>query len=78
MIDLAVAGHGIVRKVDIQVAESVRRGMLVPLLTEVHVDDPVPIWALTPPDRNRVPRVSAFLDFLIERGSRSALTSQGR
>jgi DNA-binding transcriptional LysR family regulator len=33
----------------------------------VHVDEPSPIWAVTPSGRNRVPRVRAFLDFLVER-----------
>lgn len=71
-LDLAVAGHGIVRMVDIHLADSVHRGLLVPLLIEENVDEPVPIWALTPPGRNRVPRVRVFLDFLVERLQRYA------
>jgi len=67
MLDLAVAGHGIVRMVDIHLADSVGRGLLVPLLTKENADEPIPIWALTPAGRNRVPRVRMFLDFLVER-----------
>lgn len=67
MVDLAIAGHGIIRMVDVHVARAVANGLLIPLLTKQHVVDPTPIWALTPPGRNRVPRVRAFLDFLIDR-----------
>ena len=74
MIELAAAGHGIVRMVDIQVAELLQRGQLVPLLSDVHVDDPVPIWALMPPGRNRVPRVRALLEFLVDRFGRPPST----
>ena len=67
MLDLAVAGHGIVRMIDIHLADSVRRGLLVPLLAKENADDPIPIWALTPAGRNRALRVRVFLDFLVER-----------
>lgn len=66
-LDLAVAGHGIVRMVDIHLADPVRRGLLVPLLSRENADEPIPIWALMPAGRNRVPRVRVFLDFLVER-----------
>lgn len=67
LLDLALAGQGIIRMLDIGVARAVQRGDLVPLLTDAHADDPVPIWALMPPSRNRLPRVRAFVDFLAER-----------
>lgn len=67
MLDLAIAGHGILRLIDVSVADPIGRGLLVPLFLNSHVDEPLPIWALTPPGRNRVPRVRAFLDFLIAR-----------
>lgn len=67
LIDLAIADQGIIRLMDIQVAPSVRDGLLVPVFAQEHIDDPIPFWVLTLPGRNRVPRVRAFLDFLAER-----------
>jgi len=66
LLDLALAGQGIVRLAEIIVAAPVREGLLVPLLTRESANEPVPVWALTPPGRNRVPRVRALLDFLVE------------
>jgi DNA-binding transcriptional LysR family regulator len=67
MVDLAIAGHGIIRMIDIRLMEAIRDQLLVPLFTEVHTSEAVPLWAVTPPERNRLPRVRAFLDFLVER-----------
>ena len=66
LLELALAGHGIIRSLEMLAAGHVRSGRLVSLLAEVHVDEPTPVWAVTPPGRNRVPRVRAFLDFLVE------------
>lgn len=71
LMDLALAGHGIIRTLEITAAHHVREGRLVSLLADVHVDEPTPIWAVTPPRRNRVPRVRAFVDFLVERLGRA-------
>jgi DNA-binding transcriptional LysR family regulator len=67
LLELALAGHGVIRTLEMLAAGHVRSGRLVPLLADVHVDEPTPIWAVTPPGRNRVPRVRAFLDYLVER-----------
>lgn len=67
LLELALDGHGIIRALDLLAARYVREGRLVPLLLDVHVDEPTTMWAVTPPGRNRVPRVRAFVDFLIER-----------
>ena len=66
ILDLAVAGEGIIRMTDTQVGQSVQSGLQVPLLEDVHVDEPVIFWALSAPGRNRVPRIRAMLDFLAE------------
>lgn len=66
LLDLALAGHGIVRLLEPMVDQHIRSGKLKALLTESHFSEPVPIWAITPSARNRIPRVRAFLDFLIE------------
>jgi len=69
--ELALDGHGIIRTLDILAARHIRAGRLVPLLTDVHVAEPTPLWAVTPSGRNRVPRVRAFLDYLVERLGRA-------
>lgn len=65
LIDAAIAGLGVVQTFDFMIAGPVRRGELVEVLRSQSVPGP-PIHALTLPGRNRVPRVRAFLDFLIE------------
>ncbi|SRR6266851_474251 len=64
---LALEGTGIVRLADIIVGEPIRRGLLVPLLTDVHHADPTPLSALYLAGRHRLPKVRVFLDFLFER-----------
>lgn len=66
LLELALRGHGIIRSLEILAARHIRHGRLVQLLADVHVAEPTPIWAVTPPGRNRVPRVRAFLDYLVE------------
>jgi DNA-binding transcriptional LysR family regulator len=68
---LAVAGGGIARLADLIVAEAVRRGELVPVLADTHVVEPVPLSAVYPHGRHRMPKVRAFLDFLVARFARA-------
>jgi DNA-binding transcriptional LysR family regulator len=67
MLDMAIAGAGIASLGNVSAATALRRGHLVPLLSECYLAPPTPIWALTPPGRNQVPRIRMFLDFLYER-----------
>jgi DNA-binding transcriptional LysR family regulator len=64
---LALKGAGIVRLSDMMVGEPVRRGLLVPLLTETHYSEPLPVSALYLAGRHRLPKIRVFLDFLVER-----------
>lgn len=64
---LTLEGAGIVRLGDLIVGESIRRGLLVPLLTDIHHAEPLPISALYLAGRHRLPKVRVFLDFLVER-----------
>lgn len=64
---MALGGGGIVRLADMIVGDSINRGALVPLLTDIHHADPVPLAALYLPGRYRLPKVRVFLDFLTER-----------
>lgn len=67
MVQLAIAGVGIVRLGDLIVAEPIRRGELVPLLADVHVAESVPMWAVFAPGTQRTPRIRVLIDFLVER-----------
>ncbi len=67
LLDMALAGAGIVRLGDAIVGDPIRRGALVPLLTDHHVDEAFVLWAVMPPGRNRALRVRVFVDFLIEK-----------
>jgi DNA-binding transcriptional LysR family regulator len=67
LLRLAINGAGIIRFGDIIVAEAIRDGRLVPLLTNLQQPDSFPLWVTFPPGRQRTPRVKMFLDFLMER-----------
>jgi DNA-binding transcriptional LysR family regulator len=66
-LQLALDGVGIVRLADVIVGNAIRRGQLVPLLTDVHKREQVPLCAVYAPGRHRLPKVRVFLDFLVER-----------
>jgi DNA-binding transcriptional LysR family regulator len=67
VLALALAGIGIVRMLDMAMADAIRRGDLVPLFLEEHEANPVPISAVYPTGRYAVPRLRVFVDFLVER-----------
>jgi DNA-binding transcriptional LysR family regulator len=69
--ELAVAGLGIVRIVDMYVGDEIRRGALAPILTDTHHVDAVPLHAVYPQGRHRSPKVAAMLEFLLENFSRA-------
>lgn len=64
LLDLALAGIGILRLGDFLGESALAQGQLVPLLADCHDDDPQPITALLLPDRQSIPRVRALVDFL--------------
>jgi DNA-binding transcriptional LysR family regulator len=63
---LAVAHGGIARLADLIVADAVREGKLTSVLQDSAVAEPVPLSAVYPLGRHRMPKVRAFLDFLVE------------
>jgi DNA-binding transcriptional LysR family regulator len=65
VLQLAVAGVGITRLTDVIVGDAIRRGELVPILTEWHHAEPVPLFATYPSGRNLSPKVRAMVDFLV-------------
>lgn len=64
LLDLALAGAGIVRLGDFLGERALADGRLVPLLEDCHEAEPTPISALILPGRQNIPRVRAFVDFL--------------
>jgi DNA-binding transcriptional LysR family regulator len=81
-LQLAIAGGGIVRLTDMIVAQAVREGRLEPVLSESHVVQVLPLSVVHPQGRQRMPKVRAFLDFIVERFShppwRGALAPEPR
>lgn len=62
---LALGGLGIARVADTIVAGSIATGQLVSLFEAQHAADPVPMHLVFPPGRQRLPKVRAFLDFIM-------------
>ncbi|MCX7165146.1 MAG: LysR family transcriptional regulator [Rhodocyclales bacterium] len=65
VLQLAVAGVGITRLTDVIVGDAIRSGKLVPILTDWHHVEPVPLFATYPSGRNLSPKVRAMVDFLV-------------
>jgi DNA-binding transcriptional LysR family regulator len=59
-----VAGLGVIIVSEMIAGEAIRKGKLLPVLEDQHVREPVPIWLLTAPGRQRTARLSAFMEFL--------------
>jgi DNA-binding transcriptional LysR family regulator len=64
LLDMALAGVGVVRFGDFLAEEALAEGRLVPLLEAWHIADPQPVTVLMPPGRHTIPRVRAVVDFL--------------
>jgi DNA-binding transcriptional LysR family regulator len=69
VLELALKGVGIARLVDAVVAQPLRQGRLVRVLSKSHQVEPVPLLALYPQSRRRLPKVGAMLDFVMEKFS---------
>ena len=66
VMQLALAGVGITRLADVVVATALRAGTLVPILTDWHHVEPVPLYVTYPSGRNLSPKVRAMVEFLVE------------
>jgi DNA-binding transcriptional LysR family regulator len=67
LLQLAATGVGIIRLADVIVSDGIRAGWLVPILSDVSHDEPLPLSAVYPPGKHKSPRVAAFVNFLVER-----------
>jgi DNA-binding transcriptional LysR family regulator len=66
-LQLALQGLGIVRLTRLTVVDAIRRGDLVPLLQDYSAEEPVPIHAVYPHRKHLAPKVTAFVDFVLEK-----------
>jgi len=66
-LQFAIAGGGIIRIADLLAADASRKGDLQPVLTESYAAEQMPLSAVYPQGRHRMPKVNAFLDFLVQR-----------
>jgi len=64
---LGLQGLGIVRLTRLTVATAIKRGELVPLLLDYSAEEPVPIHAVYPHRRHLAAKVTAFIDFIVEK-----------
>jgi DNA-binding transcriptional LysR family regulator len=67
LLELALLGVGVIRLSEVIVGEALQKGLLVPLLADVHHSEPLPLHAVYPQGRHRSPRVAAMVGFLVER-----------
>jgi DNA-binding transcriptional LysR family regulator len=66
LLKLAIDGVGILHLSEHVVADSIRKGLLVPLLDDAQDPRTYPLCALMPPGRHQVLKVRVFLDFLTQ------------
>jgi len=64
---LALQGLGIVRLTRLTVASAIKRGELVALLQDYAGDEPVPIHAVYPHRKHLASKVTAFVDYILEK-----------
>jgi len=66
VLQLGMAGMGIIRLGDNIVGDEISRGSLIPILTNSHLVEPLPLNAVYPQGRHRSPKVGAMIDFLVQ------------
>jgi DNA-binding transcriptional LysR family regulator len=64
---LGLQGLGIVRLTRLTVTAAIKRGELVPLLREYSGEEPVPIHAVYPHRKHLASKVTAFVEFILEK-----------
>lgn len=69
LVRMATAGAGLIRLAEFVAGAAIRKGLLVPVLTEHTKDDVLPIYAIFPHRQHLASKVRAFVDFLDEKFS---------
>lgn len=67
VLQMGLAGLGILRLVDVMLGAHLSSGKLVPVLADCHHVEPVPLHVLMRRDKHRLPKVTAMVDFLFEK-----------
>lgn len=67
VMQMGVAGLGIIRLVDVMLGTHLAAGRLVPVLADCHHVEAVPLQMLMPRDKHRLPKVKAMVEFLVEK-----------
>ena len=67
LLALALRGLGVIRLTDVIVGQAISEGRLVALFEEIHHREALPLHAVYPQGRHRSPRLTAMIDFLVER-----------
>lgn len=67
VLEMGLRGMGIVRFSDFVFADYVRDGRLVVLLADEHLASPVPVSVVFSAARHRVPKIAAFVRFMMRR-----------
>jgi DNA-binding transcriptional LysR family regulator len=65
LYEMTLAGLGIARIAEFRVGADIKAGRLVSLLADQHRPDVLPIHAVYPHRRHLLPKVRAFVDFLV-------------
>jgi len=66
LVQLCLAGHGVMRMAEHLANPAIARGDLVPLLGEYQVRDDTAFHAVYLPERQLLPRARLFIDYLVE------------
>ncbi len=64
LLNMAIEGVGIIRLGDFLGEEALANGQLQELFAQKHDPEPKPLSALISPNRQHIPRVRAFIDYL--------------
>lgn len=67
LLQLAIAGAGIARLVDVVAGEAIRDDRLVRVLEASHHVEPLPLNVVWSQGRHRSPKVAAMVEFLVEK-----------
>jgi DNA-binding transcriptional LysR family regulator len=62
----AIAGFGIMMQAEIVLADDIERGRLIPILQDFS-PEPKPMHLIYPRDRQPTPKLSTFIEFVVER-----------
>lgn len=74
LVEAACAGTAMIQISSYVTGEAVRKGLLKRVLTRFEMESPA-MWVMYPQNRHLTPRVRAFVDFLVEAGTRGRFSA---